>query len=45
MQYSIINSNCHAIHYIPMTYLLYNWQFEPFVHPPATTPGRHQSVL
>ena len=48
-----INYSHHAIHYNPVTYLLYNWTFEPFdpLHPfhPSLTPplpsGKHQSVL
>lgn len=27
MQYRIINYSPHAVHYIPMTYLFYNWKF------------------
>ena len=27
MQYGIINYGHHAVHYIPMTYLFYNWKF------------------
>ena len=29
MQYSIINYSHHAIHYISMTYVFYNWNFVP----------------
>ena len=28
---SIVKSSHHAIHYIPMTYLVYNWKYVPFV--------------
>ena len=28
---SVVNSSHHAIHYIPMTYLLCNWKFVIFV--------------
>ena len=27
MQYSIINYSHHAVHYILMSYLFYNWRF------------------
>ena len=30
MQYSIIDCSHHDVHYIPMTYLFYNWKFVPF---------------
>ena len=30
MQYSIINYRHHAVHYIPMTHVFYNWTFSPF---------------
>ena len=30
MQYGIISYSHHAVHYIPMTYLFYNWKFMLF---------------
>ena len=30
MQYIIINYSHYAVHYIPGTYLFYNWNFVPF---------------
>ena len=41
MQYSISNYSCHAVRYITVTYLFYNWNFAPltpfthFAHPYA----------
>ena len=53
MQYSIINLNHHAMHYIPMTYCfitghvylftLFTHFCPPFIIPPASE--NHQSVL
>ena len=31
LQYSIINYSHHAVHYIPKTYLHYNWKFVPHI--------------
>ena len=51
MQYSIIIHSRHAMHYIPMAYLFYNWRFVPFdsfAHfNPYSFPasGKYQSVL
>ena len=51
MQHSITNHSHHAVYYLPMTYLFYNWNFvpfdpiDPFHHPPAPASGNHQSVL
>ena len=35
MQYNTINYSHHAVHYIPMTYLFYNWNVFPsdLLHP------------
>lgn len=30
MQYTIVNYSHHALYYITMTYLFYNWKFAPF---------------
>ena len=32
MQYSIVTYSHHAIHYVPRTYLFYNWEFVRFDH-------------
>ena len=32
MQYSIVNYSHHVIHYVPRTYLFYNWEFVHFDH-------------
>ena len=51
MQYSLMNYSCHAVHYIPRTYLFYNWKFipfdplHPFCPPPPPTSGNYQAVL
>ena len=54
MQYSFVNYNHHALHYVPRIYLSYNWKFvpfDPFTHypHPQTYPilalGNHQSDL
>lgn len=41
MQYSVINSSCHVVHSIPITYLSYKWKLVPFdtlhlSHPPLS---------
>ena len=51
MQYSIVYYNHHAVYYILMTYLFYNWKFVPFdvlhslLPPPPSASGNHPSVL
>ena len=52
MQHNIIDYSHHAVHYIPVTYLFYNWKFvpletlHPFCLPPNPLPsGIHHSVL
>ena len=50
LQYSIINYSHHTVHFIPVTYLFYNWKFVPFdalrqFCPPAPSiSSNHQSV-
>ena len=42
MQYGFTNYSHHAVHYIPITYLFYDWEFVPlnpfhsFCPPPTT---------
>ena len=47
--FSSVNYTNHVVHYIPSTYLSYNWKFVPFdlLHPiplnPPPTSGNHKS--
>ena len=43
MQYSIINCGHHSVHYSPLTYLFYSWNFVHFDprHPPCPSPTPH----
>ena len=49
-QYSTVNCSHHAVYYIPLTYLFYNWKFIPFdfLHSFPTSPhptsDDHQSI-
>ena len=48
MQYCIINYSHHAVHYILMTHLFYNWEFvffDPLHSFPTLASNKHQSVL
>ena len=50
MQYRIINYSHQAVHYIPLTYVFYNWKRVPFdtllpIRSPPPTSDIHQSVL
>lgn len=51
MQGSIMNYSDHAVHYIPMEYLFYNWNFvpfdpfDPFSSLLTLASGNHQSIM
>ena len=45
MQYSIINCGIHAVHHIPMKYLLFNCKFVPFDSHHGYFPNTHPVLL
>ena len=48
--YNSVNYIDHVVHYIPGTYLSYNWKFVPFDHsqpipsPPPPESGNHNLI-
>ena len=50
LTYSSVSGLYHVIHYIPSTYLVFNWSFVPFDHlysilSSPTPSGNHKSDL